>query len=90
MKAKYYRPTLGALFVLATLCANAGAQPKRPRAVTPEAQTNILLKILRHEDERRWDDQLKALLADPNPAVRKRAVLAAGRIGAEHHGALAT
>ena len=83
MNAKYYGPALGALFVLATLCANAGAQPKRPRAVTPEAQTNILLKILRHEDERRWDDQLKALLADPNPAVRKRAVLAAGRIGDE-------
>src|SRR5437016_38525 len=83
MKAKYYRPTLGALFVLATLCANAGAQPKRPRAVTPEAQTNILLKILRHEDERRWDDELKALLTDNNPKVRQRAALAAGRIGDE-------
>ncbi|HXT64888.1 MAG TPA: HEAT repeat domain-containing protein [Pyrinomonadaceae bacterium] len=42
-----------------------------------------LIKIVRAEDERRWDDALKQLLADPDPAVRKRAALAAGRIGNE-------
>jgi cyclophilin family peptidyl-prolyl cis-trans isomerase len=42
---------------------------------------NTLLTIIRHEDERRWDDQLKSLLADPNARVRQRAALAAGRIG---------
>ncbi|HXI61553.1 MAG TPA: HEAT repeat domain-containing protein, partial [Pyrinomonadaceae bacterium] len=44
---------------------------------------NTQLNIMRHEDERRWDDQLNALLADNNPKVRKRAALAAGRIGDE-------
>ena len=38
---------------------------------------------MRHEDERLWDDRLNALLADNNPKVRKRAALAAGRIGDE-------
>src|ERR1043165_5116967 len=42
-----------------------------------------LIKIVRAEDGRRWDDALKQLLADPDPAVRKRAALAAGRIGNE-------
>src|SRR5256714_2477035 len=83
MNAKYYWPALGALFVLATWCANASAQPKRRSPPPPETQTNIQLNILRHEDERRWDDQLKALLADDNPKVRQRAALAAGRIGDE-------
>ena len=43
----------------------------------------ILLKITQAEDERRWDDELRALLADRDAAVRKRAALAAGRIGDE-------
>jgi cyclophilin family peptidyl-prolyl cis-trans isomerase/HEAT repeat protein len=44
---------------------------------------SVLLQIIRAEDERRWDDGLKALLASTDPKVRKRAVLAAGRIGNE-------
>src|SRR4030095_3916544 len=36
-----------------------------------------------HEDERRWDDQLQALLADGDARVRRRAALAAGRLGDE-------
>ena len=43
----------------------------------------ILLPITRAEDERRWDDELRALLAHHDAAVRKRAALAVGRIGDE-------
>src|SRR5918997_6239473 len=42
-----------------------------------------LLLITKAEDERRWDDALRNLLSSPNAAVRKRAALAAGRIGDE-------
>lgn len=42
-----------------------------------------LLRIIRAEDERRWDADLVSLLSDPNPVVRARAALAAGRIGDE-------
>ena len=41
------------------------------------------MRIVRAEDERRWDNDLQNLLNDRNPAVRKRAALAAGRIGNE-------
>jgi len=43
-----------------------------------------LISIVRAEDERRWDDSLKSLLSDKDAKVRKRAALAAGRIGDEH------
>ncbi|MCU1264015.1 MAG: hypothetical protein JWM21_333 [Acidobacteria bacterium] len=39
------------------------------------------LRILRAEDERHWDNELETLLADKNGGVRRRAALAAGRIG---------
>ena len=41
------------------------------------------MRILRAEDERRWDDELAGLLADKSAEVRRRAALAAGRIGDE-------
>jgi cyclophilin family peptidyl-prolyl cis-trans isomerase/HEAT repeat protein len=44
----------------------------------------ILLRITQAEDERRWDDELRGLLAHRHAAVRKRAALAAGRIGDGH------
>ena len=47
------------------------------------AQNAVQLRILKAEDERRWDADLKGLLADSNPAIRKRAALATGRIGNE-------
>ncbi|MDX6610981.1 MAG: hypothetical protein QOD75_167 [Blastocatellia bacterium] len=59
------------------------AQEKDPRAARPTIPTSILLRIIRAEDERRWDDQLNALLGDKDPKVRARAALAAGRIGDE-------
>ena len=43
----------------------------------------ILLRIVRAEDERRWDARPEGLLSDRNPAVRARAAMAAGRIGDE-------
>lgn len=44
----------------------------------------LLLQIMRAEDERRWDDDLRNLFSARNAAVRSRAALAAGRIGDEH------
>ncbi|HSS19093.1 MAG TPA: peptidylprolyl isomerase [Pyrinomonadaceae bacterium] len=41
----------------------------------------LLLRIIRAEDERRWDDDLRGLFSARNANVRKRAALAAGRIG---------
>jgi len=43
----------------------------------------LLLRIVRAEDERRWDDDLRSLFRARNANVRSRAALAAGRIGNE-------
>ncbi len=43
----------------------------------------IQVIITQAEDERRWSDDLMHLLANQSPVVRKRAALAAGRIGDE-------
>ena len=48
---------------------------------------SILLRIVKAEDERRWDGDLRYLLTKPDAGVRTRAALAAGRIG--NTGALA-
>lgn len=54
-------------------------RPSSPRKeLVPRS---VHLQILQAEDERRWDESLSKLLADPNAAVRSRAALAAGRIG---------
>ena len=42
-----------------------------------------LLLVTKAEDERRWDDELRKLFSSPNALIRKRAALAAGRIGNE-------
>lgn len=42
-----------------------------------------LVVIVKAEDERRWDADLRDLFSSPNVLVRKRAALAAGRIGDE-------
>lgn len=54
-------------------------------AVTAFGQipTTTLIQIVKAEDERRWDTTLEKLLDHPNAEIRKRAALAAGRIGAE-------
>jgi len=43
----------------------------------------IAVTILQAEDERRWSNDLMQLLSNQSPVVRKRAALAAGRIGDE-------
>ena len=63
-------------FVCLTLTSIALAQNR------PIPQPTLLL-ITKAEDERRWDNDLRNLFSNRNPAVRKRAALAAGRIGNE-------
>jgi cyclophilin family peptidyl-prolyl cis-trans isomerase/HEAT repeat protein len=59
-----------------------GEAPKRRAAA--RVPTETLLRIIQAEDERRWEESdLGKLLADENAAVRRRAALAAGRIGDE-------
>ncbi len=65
-----------ALLVSLLLCPSILAQN---RPIPPAT----LLLITKAEDERRWDDNLQKLFASPSAAVRKRAALAAGRIGDE-------
>jgi cyclophilin family peptidyl-prolyl cis-trans isomerase/HEAT repeat protein len=52
-------------------------------SVTALAQNSALVRIVKAEDERRWDTDLKGLLSSSNAEIRKRAALAAGRIGNE-------
>ena len=69
---------------LLTICSAAiNGQPARPGQGPNAIPSTKLLTIIRHEDERRWDDQLKELLTNSDPKVRRRAALAAGRIGDE-------
>ncbi|MEJ7849213.1 MAG: peptidylprolyl isomerase [Pyrinomonadaceae bacterium] len=44
---------------------------------------DVTVRILKAEDERRFDGVLESLLKNASPAVRARAALAAGRIGDE-------
>src|SRR5215471_10175537 len=69
--------------LILTICwATASGQPARQRLSSSTAG-NVLLNIIRHEDERRWDEELKTLLASEDAKVRQRTALAAGRIGDE-------
>ncbi|MBA2735071.1 MAG: peptidylprolyl isomerase [Acidobacteria bacterium] len=56
-------------------------QPK-PAPIKP-IPDDVMLRIVRAEDERRWDNDLGILLFDKDARVRVRAALAAGRIGDE-------
>lgn len=61
------------------------ARKKTPSTSAPRAgiSQDVALRIMRAEDERRWDNELAALLSDKSAEVRRRAALAAGRIGDE-------
>jgi cyclophilin family peptidyl-prolyl cis-trans isomerase/HEAT repeat protein len=62
--------------------ARPAAKRSAPAARAIPEET--LLRIVEAEDERRWEESdLGTLFADANPAVRRRAALAAGRIGDE-------
>src|SRR4051794_9340926 len=67
------------LLLYAGLSVTAAAQPARRQPAS--LPTNALLKIVRYEDQRSWNDDLRALLSDGNVNIRQRAALAAGRIG---------
>jgi cyclophilin family peptidyl-prolyl cis-trans isomerase/HEAT repeat protein len=77
-----------AVFVLIFISlAPANSQPRTRRLQNPTSGDPVskilLLRIIRAEDERRWDDDLRSLFSARNAAVRSRAALAAGRIGDE-------
>ena len=63
------------------MCSVAFAQQ---RLLIPPVPRATLLLITKAEDQRRWDDELRNLLTSPNSSIRKRAALAAGRIGDEN------
>lgn len=50
------------------------------RDLVPE---QVLFRVTKAEDERRWDNDLRDLLSNPSASIRRRAALAAGRIGNE-------
>jgi cyclophilin family peptidyl-prolyl cis-trans isomerase/HEAT repeat protein len=52
-------------------------------AVPAQVPIATQIRILKAEDERRYDKGLKDLLKNPNARIRTRAALAAGRIGDE-------
>ena len=64
--------------------------PVYPQRVEPGSRNSglsvprdVLLRIVEAEDKRLWSSNLSELLTNENPSVRKRAALAAGRIGDE-------
>ncbi len=64
--------------------ARAGRRAVAPAASRGAVPATTLLRIVRAEDERRWEEaDLGVLLSDASVAVRRRAALAAGRIGDE-------
>lgn len=65
---------------LVVFIAIATVPGQRARQNVP---ANKLLRIVRYEDQRNWNDDLKALLSDNDAQIRTRAALAAGRIGDE-------
>jgi cyclophilin family peptidyl-prolyl cis-trans isomerase/HEAT repeat protein len=73
--AGYYSPAS------AQQTSTSQRQPK-PAPVKP-VPDELILRIMRAEDERRWDNDLGILLFDKDARVRERAALAAGRIGDE-------
>ena len=78
----HLRKTISVSFVLCATLTVASAQSTSLNYSAPIPRTT-LIQIIRAEDERRWDDDLKSLLLSKDSAVRKRAALAAGRIGVE-------
>ncbi|MCV5132664.1 hypothetical protein OFL98_28680, partial [Escherichia coli] len=66
-------------FVVAVSCLTmSGAAQGERRDDVP---LSLMLRIVRAEDRRRWDETLQNLFGDGRASVRRRAALAAGRIG---------
>ena len=78
-----FRRTLYAgILLVASITTSAGQKTSR-QATAAAIPTNMLVRIMRAEDERRWDEYLSSRLSDKDGRVRKRAALALGRIGDE-------
>ena len=73
--------------VLLLLVSSSASQTRSQKLQYPTSGDPVskilLLRIVRAEDERRWDDDLRSLFNARNANVRTRAALAAGRIGNE-------
>ena len=83
MQTANLRKTLCAgLLVVASITTAAGQKIFRG-SNSGQIPGEIMLSIIRAEDERRWNDGLTSLLKDKDGQVRKRAALALGRIGDE-------
>lgn len=83
MQTGNFRKTLCAgLLVVASITTAAGQKTSRADSATA-ISTKTMLRLMRAEDERRWDPNLGLFLSDAHPIVRKRAALALGRIGDE-------
>lgn len=71
------------VFLTTTAPAQRGNRKlQNPTSGAPVSKI-LLLRIVRAEDERRWDDDVRSLFTARNANVRARAALAAGRIGNE-------
>jgi cyclophilin family peptidyl-prolyl cis-trans isomerase/HEAT repeat protein len=84
---RYGMRALTVCALLVFLTANAIGQTRTEKLHNPTSGDPVskilLLRIVRAEDERRWDDDLLSLFTARNAKVRTRAALAAGRIGNE-------
>ena len=77
--------TLAACALVLFSIADAASQTRGRKLQNPTSGDPVsrilLLQIVRAEDERRWDNDLRDLFKARNANVRARAALAAGRIG---------
>ena len=82
-KSTATRHAIGLLFagflIVSTAAVVVSQEGPKPSRIPPA----IMVRILMAEDERRWDEALSSLFSHADPEVRKRAALAAGRIGDE-------
>ncbi len=76
-------PSVGPLLQQAASSAFFQTRLPTPRTRSTQISKTIMVRILRAEDERRWDNDLQRLFSHRNSSVRRRAALAAGRIGDE-------
>ena len=71
------------IFLISAVAAHGLGQTAQSSQAASLVPADTLIRIIRSEDERRWDNDLRDLLKDNSPIVRRRAALAAGRIGDE-------
>src|SRR5260370_11727311 len=70
------------LLVIASITTASGQRMSRVNS-PGQIPGQVMLRIVRAEDERLWNDGLTSILRNKDGRVRKRAALALGRIGDE-------